>query len=201
MKNLLINGSVAGCLLMIMLACNQRPSKTISLEDTLAHGSMIHEGMPVTESVEMYTKAVCVLQPTKGNQVTGIVTFTQSDSGMVIIADLEGLTAGKHGFHVHQYGDCSSPDGSSAGGHFNPEKKDHGAPHSNPRHVGDLGNLEAGKDGKVHYQIVDSLISLNGSHSIIGRALVVHAGEDDLKSQPSGNSGSRVACGVIGIAP
>lgn len=199
MKSFLIHGSIAG-LLLFTVACNQKPSKTESSEDTLRHDPAAHQAMQAPVKPKEFTKAVCVLNPTKGNKTHGIVTFTESDSGMVVVAEIEGLSPGKHGFHIHEFGDYSSPDGSSAGDHFNPESKEHGAPHSDPRHVGDLGNLEAGQDGKVHYQVVDSLISLNGKHSIIGRSLVVHAGEDDLKTQPSGNSGARIAYGVIGIA-
>jgi Cu-Zn family superoxide dismutase len=129
-----------------------------------------------------------------------MVTFTQVDEGLRIVADIEGLSHGKHGFHIHEYGDCSAPDGTSAGGHFNPENKPHGAPDSEDRHVGDLGNITAGPDGTAHYDRTDSMISFDGPRSIIGRAVVVHADEDDLESQPTGNAGPRVACGVIGVA-
>lgn len=144
--------------------------------------------------------AVCILHPTEGNEVSGIVTFTKTDDGIKIVANLEGLTPGKHGFHIHKYGDCSRLDGKSAGGHFNPDDKKHGSPNSEERHVGDLGNLVAGEDGKAHYEWTDSYISFTGSNSIIGRAIIVHAGEDDLTSQPTGNAGARLACGVIGLA-
>jgi len=145
-------------------------------------------------------KAVCVLHPTEGNDVTGVVTFTKTDSGIHVVADLQGLTEGKHGFHIHEYGDCSSPDGKSAGGHFNPDGKDHGAPTSADRHVGDLGNITAGADGTAHLELTDTLLAFEGPHSIIGRGIIVHAGEDDFVTQPTGNAGARVACGVIGIA-
>lgn len=143
--------------------------------------------------------AVCILHPTEGNEVSGIVTFTNTDGGIKIVANLEGLTPGKHGFHIHEYGDCSRLDGKSAGGHFNPDGKKHGAPNSEERHVGDLGNLLANEKGKAYYEIIDSYISFSGPHSIIGRAIIVHAGEDDLTSQPTGAAGARVACGVIGL--
>jgi Cu-Zn family superoxide dismutase len=146
------------------------------------------------------TNAICVLHPTEGNNVQGIIRFMQSDSGVVINANISGLTAGKHGFHVHQYGDCSAADGTSAGGHFNPDMKKHGAPWDAERHVGDLGNVVADSTGMVNREWTDKVISLSGPHSIIGRSIVVHAGEDDLTSQPTGNAGARVACGVIGIA-
>ena len=152
------------------------------------------------EETNAMTNAVCVLNPTAGNEVSGIVTFTKTDGGIKIVANFEGLNPGKHGFHIHEYGDCSRLDGKSAGGHFNPDSKKHGAPNSEERHVGDLGNLLANENGKAYYEIIDSYISFSGPHSIIGRAIIVHAGEDDLTSQPTGAAGARVACGVIGLA-
>jgi Cu-Zn family superoxide dismutase len=140
------------------------------------------------------------LHPTEGNDVHGIVTFTRSGSNIKIVADVDGLTTGKHGFHIHQWGDCSKPDGTSAGGHFNPENKDHGGVDDMNRHVGDLGNITADENGHAHLEMEDNVISFSGKHSIIGRGIIVHAGEDDLKSQPTGAAGARVACGVIGIA-
>lgn len=144
-------------------------------------------------------KAVCILYPTTGNQVSGIVIFTKTDDGVRVVADVQGLTPGKHGFHVHECGDCSAADGSSAGGHFNPGKMNHGAPMDMMRHEGDLGNLEADASGKAHLEFVDPMIKLDGPGSVIGRSMIVHAKEDDLKTQPTGNSGPRIACGVIGI--
>lgn len=149
---------------------------------------------------EGITRAVAVLHPTQGNSVQGIVTFTEEKGGIRVVADIEGLAPGKHGFHIHEYGDCSAADGTSAGGHFNPEGKPHGAPTSQNRHVGDLGNITANAEGKAHYEWTDPLIAFTGTRSIIGRAIIVHADEDDLKSQPTGNAGPRIACGVIGIA-
>jgi Cu-Zn family superoxide dismutase len=145
-------------------------------------------------------KAIAVLNPASGSKVTGIVAFTKVESGIKVVADVQGLTPGKHGFHVHQYGDCSAATGESAGGHFNPEGKPHGAPTSKERHVGDLGNITAGEDGKAHYEWTDQMIAFEGRDSIIGRGLIVHANADDFVTQPTGNSGPRVACGVIGIA-
>ncbi len=146
------------------------------------------------------TKAIAVLHPTAGNQAHGTVTFTQSEYGIDVVADLEGLTPGKHGFHIHEFGDCSAVDGTSAGGHFNPDGKAHGAPTAAVRHVGDLGNIAAEADGKAHLEWTDTHLSFGGPHSIIGLAVIVHAAEDDLTSQPTGDAGARVACGVIGIA-
>jgi Cu-Zn family superoxide dismutase len=146
------------------------------------------------------TKAVCVLTPTKGQKVSGVVVFTRKGSEIEITGEITGLTPGPHGFHVHEYGDLNSDDGLATGGHFNPDKKDHGGPHAKVRHVGDLGNVEADKDGKVKLHMTDKLIQLHGPHSIVGRGLIVHAKADDLKTQPTGDAGGRVAQGVIGVA-
>ena len=159
----------------------------------------VEEIIPVNEGRDI-TKAIAVIHPTEGNEAYGTVTFTKVDTGIQIVADIEGLSPGKHGFHIHEYGDCSAPDATSAGGHFNPDNTKHGAPDDMTRHVGDLGNLDADEAGSAHYERIDSFISFSGPHSIIGLAVVIHAGEDDFTSQPTGNAGPRVACGVIGIA-
>lgn len=143
------------------------------------------------------TKASCVLNPTKGNKVEGLVTFTKVEGGVKISATVNNLTPGAHGFHVHEFGDCSSADGMSAGGHFNPAKKQHGAPDALERHAGDLGNLVADEHGVAKYERVDTVIELEGENTIIGRSIIVHANADDLKTQPTGNAGGRLACGVI----
>lgn len=141
------------------------------------------------------------LSPTAGNQAEGTVVFVEQAEGVRVIADLKGLSPGKHGFHVHEKGDCSAPDASSAGGHFAPGGSPHGSPDNPPsaRHAGDLGNIEAGADGRARYERLDTVLQLRGTESIIGKAVVVHAGPDDLTSQPAGNSGPRVACGVIAL--
>jgi Cu-Zn family superoxide dismutase len=147
-----------------------------------------------------YKKAVAVLHPTEGNTAHGIVTFTIVNDSVKVVADVQGLAPGKHGFHIHEYGDCSAPDGTSAGGHYNPFGAEHGAPTDSNRHVGDLGNIVANQDSVAHFEWVDHMLELNGAFTIAGRAVIVHAGEDDLVSQPTGDAGPRVACGVIGIA-
>ena len=146
-------------------------------------------------------KAVAVLHPTGSNKVSGTVTFTEVADGVQVQAELIGLTPGNHGFHVHEFGDCSAADASSAGAHFNPTNKPHAAPDATERHVGDMGNVEADASGKAKLEYLDHQISLtNDQASVIGRSVVVHAKADDLKTQPSGDSGGRVACGVIGRA-
>ena len=146
------------------------------------------------------TAAVAVLIPTAGNDVHGVVRFTPAAGGIHVVADITGLKPGRHGIHIHEFGDASAADGSAAGGHFNPLHEAHGAPTAAHHHAGDLGNLEAGPDGHAVLDFVEPALALDGPASIIGRGLIVHAGEDDLKSQPTGNSGARVACGVIGLA-
>lgn len=143
--------------------------------------------------------AVAVLVPTTGSQVRGVVHFDQEMDGVRVRAEVSGLSPGRHGFHIHQYGDCSSGDGTSAGGHFNPQGHEHGGPMAAVRHVGDLGNLFATSTGEARYDKTIPGISLMGSETFIGRGLIVHAGADDLRSQPTGNAGGRAACGVIGV--
>jgi len=146
------------------------------------------------------TKAICVLYPTENSEVEGVVTFTKVPQGMLVIADVTGLTPGKHGFHIHEYGDCSALDAKSAGGHFNPYNKKHGGPFDAEHHAGDLGNLEADQDGNAHLELTVSDLGFEGINNIIGRGIIVHADPDDLVSQPTGNAGGRVACGSIGVA-
>ncbi len=143
------------------------------------------------------SSAVSNLKATTGNAVIGSVSLVKTANGVHIFAQLAGLMRGDHGFHIHEKGDCSSGDGKSAGGHFNPHKATHGGPDSATRHVGDLGNIVAGKDGKASYDRVDTLVTFKGTNNIIGRSIIVHAGTDDLTSQPTGDAGARVACGVI----
>ena len=146
-------------------------------------------------------KAVAVLHPTQGNNVSGTVTFSEVADGVQVHAEITGLTPGNHGFHVHEFGDCTATDGSSAGAHFNPTNQPHAGPDANARHVGDMGNIEVDASGTAKLDYLDHSMSLsNDDRSVIGRSVVVHAKEDDLKSQPAGDSGTRVACGVIGRA-
>lgn len=145
-------------------------------------------------------RAIAVLHSTEGNNVRGTVTFEKKDKGIGVLAEIKGLTGGKHGFHIHEYGDCSAADATTAGGHFNPEKMPHGGPRSEKRHVGDLGNIEADGDGNARLEMVDPKLAFQGSHSIIGRSVIVHAKPDDFTTQPTGDAGDRWACGVIGFA-
>jgi superoxide dismutase, Cu-Zn family len=139
------------------------------------------------------------LKPTAGNNAAGTVRFTQAGNKVRVEGDLKGLKPdAEHGFHVHEKGDCSAPDAMSAGGHFNPGGKPH-AHHSKPdRHAGDMPNVKADAKGnaKISYE-TDQLSTGSGANSVVGKAVVVHRDPDDYSSQPAGNSGPRVACGVV----
>lgn len=141
--------------------------------------------------------ATALLSPASGSNTRGMVTFIQENDKMRVMASLSGLAPGKHGFHIHEKGDCSAPDASSAGGHFNPTGMSHGGPGDAHRHVGDFGNVEANDAGEASYSRVFADLKVDSASSIIGRAVILHAQPDDLKTQPTGNAGGRVACGVI----
>jgi len=146
------------------------------------------------------TKAVCVLMSPEGGEVQGTVTFEAVDGGIRVVADVSGLSPGKHGFHIHEYGDCSSPNFKSAGSHLMAPGEKHAGLEDPNRHIGDMGNLVANDKGYAHLTFVDDKLSFSGPYSIIGRAVIVHEDADDLSTQPTGNAGGRVACGTIGVA-
>jgi superoxide dismutase, Cu-Zn family len=146
------------------------------------------------------TTARAIVYPTKGNTTQGTVSFVTEKAGLHITAQLTGLTPGVHGFHIHEFGNCACDDGKCAGDHFNPTNQPHGAPDAKSRHVGDLGNIIADALGNATYDYVDAHATLHGPTSIIGRSVIVHADADDFVTQPSGNAGARVGCGVIGVA-
>ena len=144
-------------------------------------------------------RATAQLQPTKGSKTFGEATFEQVGDKVRVVVFVQGLKPGQeHGLHIHEAGDCSSGDGMSAKGHFNPHGKPHGNPASAERHAGDVPSLKANKAGRANVQVdVDGITVTPGPASIIGRGLIVHADPDDYKTQPTGNAGARIACGVI----
>jgi Cu-Zn family superoxide dismutase len=136
----------------------------------------------------------------KYKKVKGTVEFKEVDGGIEVTANVEGLKKGVHGFHIHEKGDCSAADAMSAGGHFNPSNHKHGAPDAEEHHEGDLGNITAGKDGKATTTITIKGVTLaEGDTSIAGKGFIIHAKPDDMKTQPTGNAGDRVACGTITV--
>ncbi|MFO1302304.1 MAG: superoxide dismutase family protein [Burkholderiales bacterium] len=148
-------------------------------------------------SAAAQNKVSATLASSAGNNVAGTVTFMQEGGKVIVIAEVTGLKPGPHGFHVHEKGDCSAPDFTSAGGHFNPGGKPHGDPAHADHHAGDMPMLVADASGKATLRSDVSFMSIGGADGITGRAVVVHADPDDFKTQPAGNSGPRVACGVI----
>jgi Cu-Zn family superoxide dismutase len=154
------------------------------------------DAKPTTAVAEIHNAAAVK------DKITGTVTFTDTDKGVHIVAEIDGLKPGKHGFHVHQSADLSAPDLKSAGGHFNPGGTKHGGPDSEMHHAGDLGNLVADEKGHATLDRVFAGLSVSGEKDgVIGHSVVIHAGEDDLKSDPAGNSGARIAAGPIVAAP
>ena len=145
------------------------------------------------------SRATAALQPTKGNKTFGEATFEQAGDKVRVVVFAQGLRPNQeHGFHIHEAGDCSSGDGMSAKGHFNPHGKPHGDPKSAERHAGDLPALQADKGGRAKIDVtVDALSIGSGAGNIVGRGLIIHADPDDYKTQPTGNAGARLACGVI----
>ncbi len=139
------------------------------------------------------------ISPASGSQVTGHLFFETVGKEVHITGELSNLAPGLHGFHIHENGVCDGKDAASAGPHFNPKSGKHGGPtdEMQHRHAGDLGNITADKDGKAKIEIKDTLLSLSGESSILNRSVIVHEKADDLKSDPSGNSGARIGCGVI----
>ncbi|NMF89177.1 superoxide dismutase family protein [Aromatoleum petrolei] len=162
---------------------------TLSATLLIAACSNLGLGGPIT--------AEAPLAPTKGNAAAGTVKFTEVDGGVLIDASVTGLSPGKHGFHIHEKGDCSAPDGTSAGGHFNPSGKPHGDPAKGERHLGDMPMLVADANGNAKLGTILEGLTISGKGNIVGLGVIVHAAPDDFKTQPTGNSGARVACGVI----
>jgi Cu-Zn family superoxide dismutase len=168
----------------------------------VAAGALAAVAMAVraTAAAPAVNHAIAVLQPGADGKVKGTIHFHKAAGGMHVQGTVSGLAPGGHGFHVHEFGDCSAADFTSAGGHFNPKQQPHGAPDAAQRHEGDMGNIIAGADGTAKVDYTDSHLSFEGEGSILGRGVIVHEKADDLKTQPTGNAGGRLACGAIGVA-
>ena len=146
--------------------------------------------------------ATATLEAKSGSSVSGIVRFSETlEDGAPAVrvsVDARNVPPGVHGFHVHEFGDCSAADATSAGGHFNPRNDPHGAPNEAASHAGDFGNVLASENGRVDTTYLMRGVTLGaGSNSILGKAILIHADPDDLVTQPTGNAGARIACGVI----
>lgn len=147
---------------------------------------------------ETPTQAKATIAAKSGSTVAGTATFTELPNGVQVVVDIAQASPGAHGFHIHEKGDCSAPDAMSAGAHFNPAGNPHAGPRDMARHNGDFGNIDVGPDGKGRLELVDDLLTVKpGLTSVVGKSIIFHAQTDDLKTQPAGNSGARLGCGVI----
>jgi len=154
------------------------------------HGPYDEDGQEVVAEGKVVSKS--------GSSLHGWVSFTEEPGGALVWLEVEDAPPGWHAVHVHEVGDCSSEDGKSAGGHFNPMGVAHGAPHAAVHHAGDLGNMFVDEDGNgLHVLFAPGLTVAEGDHSVVGRAIIIHAGADDLVSQPTGAAGGRIGCGEI----
>jgi Cu-Zn family superoxide dismutase len=156
---------------------------------------------PEPESTTLESATATLQGAPTDTDFKGTITFTPEGSGVKVVAHLEGVdTDGMHGFHVHETGECTHGEGAkhftSAGGHFNPGGADHACPPTEPRHAGDLGNIEV-KGGTGLLEESSTLLSLSGPNSVVGKAIILHAKADDCKTQPTGDAGDRLACGVV----
>ena len=196
---------VAGAL--ALGACKQEPAADVDAGMATDSAAMASDpaAPPAMDSAMDAPLATAELQPTQDSMVKGSIRFMMVDGRLHASGDISGLAPNsEHGFHIHENGDCSAADGSSAGGHFNPASAEHGSVEAMPHHGGDMPNIVADAQGNAH---VDGPVSAdvnagNGdAFDIIGRGLIVHADPDDYKSQPTGNAGARLACAVITKAP
>ena len=189
--------------LLVLLACggDENPDTTPAgtAEDAAEAAALGSDLDGATEE----PGARATILPLGDSGVSGTVTFTPTDDGLQVSYSVDGLEPGAHGFHVHENGDCGAgadgTPGGAAGGHYAPEGSPHGAPDesADARHTGDFGNIQAGADGRAMGTFLDPVAALGGPNGIAGKALLIHGGADDLTSQPSGDAGARVACGVI----
>ena len=142
--------------------------------------------------------AMATLAPTSGSTASGTVQLTQlADGSVEVKVDLTGVPAGVHGFHIHDKGDCGD-NGNAAGGHYNPMATQHGSPDAPPHHAGDFGNVTADANGEVHTSFTTRSVTVeDGMATAVGHAIILHANPDDLTTQPTGNAGARIACGVV----
>lgn len=178
--------------LILLVGCAKKQEATQSAEGTTAAPAATEAAPVVKASV-----ATASLKSADGAD-HGTVTFTQNGDQTTVVADVVGVPPGLHGFHVHEAGECTPPDFKSAGGHFNPTGAIHGAPTDPEHHAGDLGNIEVAQDGSGHLQLASNMLTVEpGPNSVVGKSVILHAGEDDFVSQPSGGAGNRWACGVI----
>ena len=173
----------------VLVACSRAEAPP---PPTAAAPAAVVEAAPATAST--------MIAGASGSSVAGALQLAASTSGVTLTGEISGLAPNtEHGFHIHETGDCSAPDAKSAGGHFNPTHAEHGGPTSAMKHLGDIPNLQSDASGKVavNATIEGATLRDGGPNDLVGRAVIVHAKRDDYKTQPSGDSGDRIACGAI----
>lgn len=194
MKTLTKNFTLALGIAMAIVACAQTKDKTGEAEDSMAEP-------PVLKATETYQSITTELISTSGSDLKGTVTFAGTESSNInLTVELSGIAPGQHAVHIHETGDCSASDGTSAGGHWNPMGVNHGHRLEDEEfHKGDIGNITIGNDstGTLSMEIEGWTIGGDSTSNILNRAVIVHAGPDDFTSQPSGAAGARIGCGVI----
>ena len=157
---------------------------------------------PMAPAMAAGPSATAVMRPASGSQAHGSVKLTQMGDRVKVEGEIAGLEPGRHGFHIHDKGDCSAPDAASAGAHFNPGGKKHGVMVGDGPHAGDMPNLHIPADGSLVVEVLNAAVTLekdkpNSLFKPEGTALVIHAGKDDYKTDPTGDAGGRIACGVV----
>jgi Cu-Zn family superoxide dismutase len=186
------------CALALTLVTAPAWAQAQNTRDAKQNAEQRTEAKIASDLKQGVTFAEATLTPKSGSKVSGTVVFSRVQNAVQVIASITGGTPGKHGIHIHEKGDCSAADASSAGGHFNPTGAAHAGPAAQARHVGDLGNITVKEDGVGYLNLdVPAVHGFTDWNSIIGKAVVVHAKVDDEKSQPAGAAGDRIACGVI----
>lgn len=185
--------------LTLSISCKDKEEEKMDDSMEMDESEEMMDSEMMDSEMEMMTIDV-PMGSKSGSNVTGSVVFTQMDGEVEMKVALNGLTPGTHAIHLHENGDCSSADGKSAGGHWNPNAKEHGDWDGGMNHMGDIGNLEANEDGTANLTFSTDKWCMDcddDSRNILGKGVIVHAVADDFESQPSGAAGARVACGVI----
>lgn len=198
--------AVAVMFLLVLVACGRKDDDSIDSgagENAAGQPTINTEepAQPAPDMANQQAATVTLQGAPEDTDFQGTITLTPEGDGLRVVAHLEGVDQnGQHGFHVHETGECSHGEGgkhfTSAGGHFNPNNTEHACPPTEPRHAGDLGNIEV-TNGTGHLETSTNLLTLSGPNSAVGKAIILHANADDCKTQPTGNAGDRLACGVV----
>jgi Cu-Zn family superoxide dismutase len=180
--------------LAALLACGLSACVFVHATDTSPDGAKHTHG----SGTRAGPRASARIEGRSGSSLTGTASFSEQSGGVLVELSVTNAPPGWHAVHVHEKGDCSAADGSSAGTHFNPAGHKHGSPHAAEHHAGDLGNMWVDEHGNGrHVLLMPVLAVTDGPNSVRGRALIVHAAADDLVTDPTGNAGGRIGCGVI----